>query len=413
MAPAVSRIILYVVIIAGLLPVLALTWGGDNTLLSELGRSAAVAGFTILAMQVVLAGRFRWALPPFGLDAVARFPRSMAVIALALVVFRPPLLAAVILVTLLGMSGAPHRLAFERRCAFHDIQATAVMPLALMQTWSAGGDLRVAWIRWIWIIGAAVSLIAYFYHRLVRPFILSRRSYRVAAVREESPLVRDLTPAPPERRGVFDYLPEQFQLMAFHRDGTLAEGEHRWNISPDFSERESANPAIEEAGGFRAVVGRALPSGTAMAHAPFERFSYIYHPYEKDLVFIAGGTGITPLIAMIRRMRDAGSDMPVLLVYTNRDRQSIAFRSELEDIARGEHPRLRVIHILSKPGKDWDGETGYLDGEKLGRFCDRRFDGRGFYVCGPPSLLKSVMGALESRSVPCRHIHMQSLLILD
>lgn len=439
MAPAFFRIVLYVLIALGPLLLLALTSSTHYAFLSELGRSAALVGFMLLALQAVLAGRFKWVLRPFGFDIVIRFHRNMAIVALALIILHPILLAAgnrslhlissldlpwyihvgrgalaaVILIALLSMSGIPDRMGFERWRVFHDILAPAVVLLALIHSYNAGDDLRLAWMRWVWIAAAIVSLAAYFYHRFLRPFMLSRRPYSVTSVREESPGVWDITLRPPEKEAVFDYLPGQFQFITFHRAEGLPEEEHHWTISSSPTEGGSVKSTIKELGDFTATIGKTRPGDTATVHAPFGRFSYLLHPDENDLVFIAGGVGITPLISMLRHMRDSGSEMPVLLVYANRDAESIAFRDELEDIARGERPRLRIVHILSEPSEDWAGETGRLDAEKLSRFCDGRFDGRGFYVCGPPGLLRSVIGALESRSVSYRHIHMEIFSFLD
>ncbi|MFW6115217.1 MAG: ferredoxin--NADP reductase [Thermodesulfobacteriota bacterium] len=67
---------------------------------------------------------------------------------------------------------------------------------------------------------------------------------------------------------------------------------------------------------------------------------------EKNLVFLAGGIGITPLMSMLRHMRDTQDARSVLLVYANKDESQIVFRKELSEIEAGRHPRLKVRNCL-------------------------------------------------------------------
>ncbi len=103
------------------------------------------------------------------------------------------------------------------------------------------------------------------------------------------------------------------------------------------------------------------------------------HPEDKDLVFFAGGIGITPFMSMLRHMRDTESDLRVVLLYANRSEADIVFRNELTEMEEAEKPRLRVVHILSNPGSNWTGERGHVDREKIGRFVGP-IDGKSF-IC--------------------------------
>ena len=78
-----------------------------------------------------------------------------------------------------------------------------------------------------------------------------------------------------------------------------------------------------------------------MVHAPFGRFSYLVHPEAKDLVFIAGGIGITPLMSNLRHMHDTGADRRVLLLYSNKSEADIVFKEELDGMAGGEKPNCK------------------------------------------------------------------------
>jgi predicted ferric reductase len=225
--------------------------------------------------------------------------------------------------------------------------------------------------------------------------------------------VWDISLTPPPKREVFKYHPGQFQFITFHRKKGLPEEEHHWTISSSPTETGVVRSTIKNLGDFTSTIGETREGDTATVHAPFGRFSYTLYPGEDDFVFIAGGIGITPMISMIRHMRDTGSDFPVLLIYANRDLDSAVFREELLDIQRGEAPDLNIVDILSRPGAEWEGETGYLDEEKLDRYCGGRYEGRAFYVSGPPPMVSAALKALHSKDVPDRMIHTEVFSFLD
>lgn len=73
------------------------------------------------------------------------------------------------------------------------------------------------------------------------------------------------------------------------------------------------------------------------------------HPNERDLVFVAAGVGITPMLSMLRHMRSVNANLSVLLLYGNRREPDIIARAELDSIAAERLPRLKVVHVLSDP----------------------------------------------------------------
>jgi ferredoxin-NADP reductase len=121
-------------------------------------------------------------------------------------------------------------------------------------------------------------------------------------------------------------------------------------------------------------------------------------------VFVAAGVGITPLMSMLRYMRDRREARRVLLVYANRGAADIVFRRELESIQSGGFPVLKTIHVLSQPPADWDGLTGRLDTESLRLLCGD-FSGKTFFICCPPLMASGLIRGLKDAGVGPEHIH--------
>ena len=121
-------------------------------------------------------------------------------------------------------------------------------------------------------------------------------------------------------------------------------------------------------------------------------------------MFVAAGVGITPLMSMLRYMRDRREARRVLLVYANRGSADIVFRSELESIQAGGFPALETIHVLSQPPADWDGPSGRLDTEALRSLCGG-FAGKTFFICCPPAMAAGLIRGLKGAGVGPGRIH--------
>ena len=432
------RGLVYIVIYCGLvlsplLIVAVFNPPSGQKIVYEIGKGFALVGFMILGLQAVLASRFKVIKRPFGFDIVIRFHKHMAVFAVLLILSHPLLLAfggaglpllttlkipwylwagkgalALLLITaVISLPQFPLRLSFERWRILHDALFPAIIILVFLHSWFIGMDFQSAPLRGLWVGMLALALIVFIYHRFVRPLLLGLHRYRVIDVQQETKNVWTVTLAPPKGERRYAYLPGQFQFITFHRDRGLPEEEHHWTISSSPTEKASVSSTIKELGDFTATIGQTRPGDTATVHAPFGRFSYVLHPDERDLVFIAAGIGITPLMGMLRHMRDTKAAVPVLLLYANKDEGEICFKKELAAIEKGRYPKLKVVHCLSYPAQGWKGETGRIDRERIERFCGKAIAEKAFYICGPPGLLEGTITTLRALGVPDGRMHIE------
>ena len=122
--------------------------------------------------------------------------------------------------------------------------------------------------------------------------------------------------------------------------------------------------------------------------------------------FLTGGIGITPIRSILRHMADTGDEREVVLLYGNKDFESIAFRLELESFT-AQLPRLTVVHVLSDPQPDWDAHRGYIRDEILDEALGDR-DGWTYYVSGPPAMVSSIKELLSERGVGRRDMVLEN-----
>jgi ferredoxin-NADP reductase len=111
------------------------------------------------------------------------------------------------------------------------------------------------------------------------------------------------------------------------------------------------------------------------------------------LLLIAGGSGIVPLMAMIRHRAAQKSNVPTRLLYSSRDFDDIIYRQELAQLAAD--PTLMVAHTLTRaqpPG--WAGYTRRIDRAMLAEVGWPPSEQPQAFVCGPTSLVETVASAL-------------------
>jgi ferredoxin-NADP reductase len=112
------------------------------------------------------------------------------------------------------------------------------------------------------------------------------------------------------------------------------------------------------------------------------------------LLLVAGGSGIAPLMAMVRHRKAAGSDTPTRLLFSSRSYAEIIFREELERLSAGDET-LEVIHTLTRSRPEgWMGYDRRIDEEMLQEVTYPPEERPLAFVCGPTPLVETVATAL-------------------
>jgi predicted ferric reductase len=418
----------YPILVLTPLALLAIVSPSSNRARSaEIGVNCAVVAFTILTLQFVISARLRWVEAPFGLDVLLRFHRAMALAALGLMCIHPLLvawgeswafltrwrahwpiwagrLALFLLLThvAVAMCRRVMRLRYESWRRIHAVFAFLLLGLAFLHSLALGNDLQNKAARIVWTSLSLVACSAWLYRRLGRPWFLRHSSYKVVSIMAETSHVWTLTLEPPTK-GRLHYAPGQFLFLRPHGRSVPGE-EHPFSIASGPSPDGRISLTIKEIGHFTSTIGQIRPGELVAVDGPFGHFSHVFQRNGYMLVFVAAGIGITPLMSMLRYMRDRGDGRRVLLVYANRHVDDIVFRNELEQIESIGFPALKTIHILSRPPDDWVGRTGRLNATSLGALCGG-FSGKAFFTCCPPIMTRGLIRGLENAGVGPERIH--------
>ena len=131
--------------------------------------------------------------------------------------------------------------------------------------------------------------------------------------------------------------------------------------------------------------------------------------HKKSYLAFAAGSGITPIISIIKTVLFSEPESSFTLVYGNRHISSIIFREELEALKNKYMDRFRMINILSREKTDAEITYGRIDKNKCRQLeavidisaCDE------FFLCGPESMIFSVKEYLEEKGISPKNIHFE------
>lgn len=147
---------------------------------------------------------------------------------------------------------------------------------------------------------------------------------------------------------------------------------------------------------------------TLITSGPLGNFYHNPLIHSKKLVFMAGGTGVTPFMSMIRTFIDQNLDFDILLLYGCRSVKDALFLPELKHLAKA-HPNFKFELVLSNPDSEDKGRTGFIDANLIKEVVDD-IDGVTFYMCGPSAMQKFCTNELETLGVKRRAIRSEAFI---
>lgn len=148
---------------------------------------------------------------------------------------------------------------------------------------------------------------------------------------------------------------------------------------------------------------------------PVGNFFTPLHPgQKKNYVGFAAGSGITPLLSLIKTTLLTEPQSSFTLVYGNRSKGGIIFKEELEALKDKFINRFRVYHILSREKTEAEINYGRIDRTKCEALFSKLIDLSScdeFFLCGPEEMIFSVRDYLREKGVKKEHIHFELFTI--
>ena len=136
--------------------------------------------------------------------------------------------------------------------------------------------------------------------------------------------------------------------------------------------------------------------------------NFYFNPiiHKSTMVCIAGGSGITPFMSMIREIVECGLDRTVYLLYGNRTDQDVIFHEELTDIAK-RFDNVTYLPVIEDPTDGYAGACGFVTSNLI-RELVGDIEDKSFFICGPQGLYEFCLPELEEMGIPRRKVRQET-----
>jgi len=222
-------------------------------------------------------------------------------------------------------------------------------------------------------------------------------------VRETDDACSLVLAVPPGLETVFGYRPGQFVTVRVpsERTGSVARC-YSLSSSPHAGDRPAITIKRTDGGYASNWIHDQVRVGSVLdVMAPAGTF--VPKDLDCDFLLFAAGSGITPVMSIVKSALAAGRGR-VVLVYANRDERSVIFAAALRELVAGAAGRLTVVHWL-------DSLLGVPSAAALAALA-RPYAGYEAFICGPDAFLGLAREALNQLGVPARRVHVERFLSL-
>ncbi|MCE6990704.1 ferredoxin--NADP reductase [Dyadobacter sp. CY323] len=215
---------------------------------------------------------------------------------------------------------------------------------------------------------------------------------------------------------VISYRPGQFLTLLIEQDDKKVRRSYSMSSSP-YTDVSLAITIKRVPGGFASnMLLDSIKEGDVLeAMEPMG----VFFPKQEDdqtrqVVFIGAGSGITPLFSILKSILMVEPESEVFLIYGSRNEESIIFRNKIEKLEAKYGDRFKVVHTLSQPSENWQGETGRLNKSHLLKIVEGipTLDKKEaeYFLCGPEDMMVEAQRALDILGVPTNKVRHESFL---
>lgn len=395
-------------------------WSTAKLVAENLGKLAGLAGLALFAWSVILSARLKIFDKLFlGLDNTYRAHHIISIVALILLLCHPMLLTLRYLLSspivayeflkpsfespfrVLGQLTLYAFIALMLATLYLKIQHKTLILLmrmlgslvflgAIHAIFVGGSDINSLLLLQVYIIGLiAVAALVYVYRSIFHGNFSKRYPYVLENITRKGDVIElHLKP----QKDSFTYLPGQFAFIKFALPGVLGES-HPFTIS-NAADPKMLRFSVKQLGDYTNALND-IKVGTEVAvDGPYGTFSNQVVINQRQ-IWIAGGIGITPFLAMASDIQDKSQKID--LYYSLQKKGDDVYLDELQKNAK-KYTNIRVIPFYTD-------QSGYLTADVIQQHSGQFEPSTAFLICGPPSMMKALRSQLVDFGVPKKSIH--------
>ncbi len=229
--------------------------------------------------------------------------------------------------------------------------------------------------------------------------------------RETSDAVSIAFEIPAQQQPEYQFKQGQYVTLKLKIKGEEVRRSYSLCSSP-FSEKELRVAIKEVAGGLVSTyMNRELKVGDSMeVMTPMGSFHTVLSGSKsKNYVLFAGGSGITPMMSILKSVLYVEKQSKITLIYANKNEESTIFKTELDKIAAG-NSNLKLVYVFDKPlAQISELQTGIISTDKAQALIEN-FGGvtaDEYFICGPGPMMENVKVSLETLKIAKGKIHIE------
>ncbi len=240
---------------------------------------------------------------------------------------------------------------------------------------------------------------------------ISFHSLRVASRHTDADALVVGFDVPPDLRETFAFTPGQYLTLRAVVDGEDLRRSYSICSALDDTDLR-VGIRLLPGGAFSGWAADALQVGQTLDVLPPQGrfFVPLDAAARRHVLFIAAGSGITPMLSLIKTMLAREPRTRCTLIYGNRRLASTMFREELDDLKNRHVSRLSIHHVFSRESQDAALFNGRLDGHRLETFLNTLVPAATVdeaFVCGPAGMIDAAVTALANTGVSAEHVHVE------
>ncbi|MEM2918191.1 MAG: FAD-dependent oxidoreductase [Candidatus Altiarchaeota archaeon] len=218
----------------------------------------------------------------------------------------------------------------------------------------------------------------------------------IVAIRKETYNVKTFRLKPEE---IMEFVPGQYAFFSIQENKMFSNYTKPFSFSSSPTERNFFEITVKRVGVFTTEMHKLKKGDRMLVNGPHGDALIFDEKVKDDVVFIAGGSGITPFMSAIRYATEKKLKNKILLIFSNKTYDDIIYRKELSDIER-RNPNIKIVNTLTDSWpKKWDGETGMITKELILRYA-KEPENKIWYICGPPGMIISMKKILNTIKIP-------------
>jgi|SRR3989338_279426 len=196
----------------------------------------------------------------------------------------------------------------------------------------------------------------------------------------------------------FNFYPGQFMMVSFINDPQIKYS-RAYSIASSPETKKYIEFALDKVAKFTEKMFSLKGGEVLKLKGPYGKF-YFDESIKNNLLLVAGGTGITPLMGIIRYSADKKLSNRITLLYSVKEPELIVYRKEIESL-KNRNRNFNYSVTITRPeesSEEWNGRTGRIDADFLKENIENAKETICF-LCGPNEFVKSVIAMLESLGV--------------